>query len=190
MPALDHIVLLLTHYGYLLLFPIAIIEGPIISIIGGFLISTKVLNPFITYPVLVMGDVVGDTLYYLLGRLGGERLVLRWGHWVGITPSSLKKAENTLHKHGAKLYLFGKVQGLGSLILIAAGITKMPFPRYIWINTMITFVKTFILVLIGYYFGYAYATIDGYLNRIGIICSFVIVAVLISYYFNRSKQKI
>jgi membrane protein DedA with SNARE-associated domain len=188
MPALDHIIQLLTQYGYFLLFPIAIVEGPIISIIAGFLISTKVLNPFITYPVLVFGDVVGDTLYYALGRYGGERFVLRWGHRIGITPSALTKTENLLHRHGAKLYIFGKVQGLGSLILIAAGITKIPYPRFIWINTLITLVKTFILVLIGYYFGYAYATIDGYLNKAGIISTLVIVIVFTVYYLNRRKE--
>ena len=102
----------------------------------------------------------------------------------------LLKARDTLRRHGAKLYIFGKVQGLGSLILMTAGATRMPFLRFIAINTGITFIKTLLLVIIGYYFGYAYSTIDGYLNKVALISSFLIVIGLIAYYFNRKSKKI
>src|SRR6185369_16529018 len=142
---LDHVVQLLIQYKYLFLFPIAVVEGPIISIISGFLVSTHILNPFITYGVLVSGDIVGDSAYYVLGRYGGERFIIRWGHYFGADSKTLSRAKETLTRHGSKLYVFGKVQGLGSVILMAAGAARMPFLRYIMINTLITFVKTLTL---------------------------------------------
>ena len=42
---MDHIVYLLTEYKYLILFPLAIVEGPIIAVIAGFLCSSGFLNP-------------------------------------------------------------------------------------------------------------------------------------------------
>jgi membrane protein DedA with SNARE-associated domain len=184
---LDHIVKLLIHYKYTVLFPIAFIEGPIISIISGFLISLHNLNPYITYGVLIAGDVAGDAGYYALGRFGGEPLVRKWGRHIGVTEATLIKAEQTLTRHGWKLYIFGKVQGLGSLILMTAGATRRPFWQYLAINTFITLFKTFLLVVIGYYFGYAYNSIDNYLSKAGIISSFIIVIILAGYYFNKKR---
>ena len=67
---MDHIVHLLAQYKYLLLFPLSIVEGPAITVIAGFLCAGGYMNPFIALPVISTGDVIGDTIYYSLGRAG------------------------------------------------------------------------------------------------------------------------
>ena len=58
----------LSQYKYLILFPLAIIEGPIVTVIAGFLCSQAILEPFYVFPIIVIGDILGDSLYYGLGR--------------------------------------------------------------------------------------------------------------------------
>src|SRR6185295_20205952 len=63
---------ILEHYKYLVIFPIAVIEGPIIIVISGFLVYMGFLNVYVAYVVLVVADTIGDSLYYLVGKYWGR----------------------------------------------------------------------------------------------------------------------
>ncbi|MEK7150920.1 MAG: VTT domain-containing protein [Patescibacteria group bacterium] len=184
---LDTIPQLLMAYGYALLFPIAIIEGPIISIIAGLLVAGGFLNLYITYGVLIFGDLVGDTLYYSIGRYGGNYFVKRWGWLLNIDGSKLLRLEENFNTHSAKWLFFAKAQGLGSAILVAAGVIKMPFGRFLWLNFLATICKSAIFLAIGFYFGKAYVSINGYINKFGIITIFLIIVGGILYFLRRKK---
>ncbi len=86
-----------------MLFPISIIEGPIVSIMGGFLASQKYFNIYAVIGVVVAGDVVGDMLYYALGKYGGQKLLHRFGKYLALTPERVKLLRNRfkiiLEKH-------------------------------------------------------------------------------------------
>jgi membrane-associated protein len=189
MTALDFLILSLGQYKYILLVPLSVIVGPIIAIASGFLVSTGALNIYITYAVLICGEMAGDTMYYLIGRFAGLGFIRKSGKYFGIDEHSLKTTSDALQRHGSKIYILGKMQGFGSLILMAAGITKVPFPRYIVKNTSITVVKTFTLILFGLYFGYAYNQINEYALQIAVFSTLVIVMLTFAYYIYRRKIK-
>ena len=51
----------------------------------------------------------------------------------------------------------------------------MPIGTFLWYNTLAELPKSLMLVLVGYYFGYAYNLIDGYLAKasfvgFGVLC--------------------
>ena len=178
---------LLLTYKYAILFPIAIIEGPIISIISGFLISSGHLNLYIVFGLLVLGDLIGDTIYYGIGRFGGNYFLKRWGWLLNIDSQKLLKLEKRFENHGGKLLFFAKAQGIGGAILAAAGVIKMPYARFMWLNAVATLIKSVILIMIGYYFGKAYSTINDYFNKIAIISTLLLVIVIIIYFLRRQK---
>ncbi|HEY4477148.1 MAG TPA: DedA family protein [Candidatus Paceibacterota bacterium] len=178
---------LLLTYKYAILFPIAIIEGPIISIIAGFLISSGHLNLYIVFGLLVLGDLIGDTIYYGIGRFGGNYFLKRWGWLLNIDSQKLLKLEKRFENHGGKLLFFAKAQGIGGAILAAAGVIKMPYARFMWLNAVATLIKSVILIMIGYYFGKAYSTINDYFNKIAIISTLLLVIVIIIYFLRRQK---
>src|SRR6185369_7099489 len=91
--SVEHIFQLLMHYKYLVIFPIAVVEGPIISIITGFLASLGKLNFWAGFGVVAMADLVGDTLYYSLGRFGREKLIARFGKFLGLHAENVMKIE-------------------------------------------------------------------------------------------------
>lgn len=186
---LEKIIQLLITYKYYLLFPISVIEGPIISIIGGFLISGGILDPIITYLVLISGDIVGDTMYYSIGRWGGNPFIRRFGHYIKIDENKLIRAEKHFKNHGGKTLLFGKTQAFGALILLAAGVIKMPYWKFIGYNTMGTILKTLILIIIGYYFGEAYSLINQYLGLTAGILSLLFIIAAIIYILIYTSRK-
>jgi membrane-associated protein len=178
---LRNIILLLTAYKYLFLFPVAVVEGPIITVIAGFLSSLGVFNVFVAYGVLVAGDIAGDVAYYELGYYGRQRFVIRWGRFLGVTQERLEQLEKHFDKHSGKTLIIGKLsQGIGGAILLAAGMAKVPFRKLVLYDFLPTLPKTLILLLIGYYAGASYVEISSYFDyaAIGTIVAAVIFVVI------------
>lgn len=179
----------ITQYGYVVIFPIAVVEGPIISILSGFLASLGLFNIFIVYSVLVLGDLCGDTIYYCIGRFGAGPFFRRWGHLFKISEDQLLSLENNFKKHEVTALILGKTHPTGSLVLATAGFVKMKFNRFFFVSLFSTMVKTAILVAIGYYFGRSYVAIDNYLTKGGIIFLLLTVIGIVAYaeYHRRKK---
>ena len=153
------------QFKYPLLFPIAVIEGPIVTVIAGFLVSLSKINVLAAFLIIITGDLFGDTLFYIFGRSGGRRLVKKWGTRFGATPERLKRLENHFKRHPARTLIMGKVaHGLGGFFLTAAGLAKMNYGRFLFYNFIPTVFKTLLLLSVGYYFGSAYSQISKYLD--------------------------
>jgi membrane-associated protein len=185
---LDKVIVLLLHYRYFVLFPIAFFEGPIISVIAGFLVARGFFNFLFTYGLLVLADLAGDTFYYCLGRLGGRPFLRRWGHLFGLKKEKLESMENNFRDHSTKIIFLGKTQSWGGLILFTAGETKMPFLKFIWLNLIATILKSLLFLVVGYYFGEAYVLIEKYIRYGGIGLSIITIFVIV-YFFLRNKRK-
>src|SRR5258708_1347559 len=52
--------------------------------------------------------IVGDNLGYLLGRLGGYRLLLRYGRYVRLDEAKIKVGRYLFDRHGGKVVFFGR----------------------------------------------------------------------------------
>ncbi len=178
-------------YRYLVLFPIAILEGPIISVIGGFLVSIHVMEFWIVFGILVAGDVIGDMLLYAVGRWGGSSLIARWGPKFGITAERMDAFEKLFKTNAKKTLLFGKWgHAFGFPILVSAGAVKENFSEFFCVSIGGTIPKTLFLILIGFYFGAAYANIDRYFTYavIGII-ALVAIASIAYWILGRTAQR-
>ncbi len=172
---------LFSHFGYWIIFPISIIEGPIITIISGFLVSLKLFNLYIIFFVLVIGDLAGDTLYYLLGRYGGQWFLKYFGKRIGATPERILFIEKHFNKHDWKFFLFGKTHAIGSLLLFVAGVIKIKYFRFILYNTIGTIPKTILFLAIGFYFGETYSASAKYLNYFSLIWLSLSLILIIGY---------
>ncbi|MFA5889134.1 MAG: VTT domain-containing protein [Candidatus Paceibacterota bacterium] len=170
----------LEQYKYLLIFPIAVFEGPIVTVISGFFIYLGLLNIYIVYILLAVGDLTGDVLHYVVGRYWQKSVwIKKHGSWFGYDENSEEFLENHFRKHKIKTLLAAKFfHGTGTVIQITAGIAKVNFLQYLWINLIMTILKTSALLFLGYYIGSSYIKIDGYLNIIGFIVISIIIVVL------------
>ncbi len=179
----QQIIILLTTYKYLFLFPVAVVEGPIITVLAGFLSSLGYLNIFIAYAVIVVADIVGDGMYYALGYFGRQKFIERWGRFLGITMERAEKLEKHFAKHSGKTLIIGKLtHAVGAIVLVTAGIAKVPFWRFIWYNFIPTLPKSLVLLLIGYYLGESYAKISTYLDYTA-LGTIIITVIFIAIYF-------
>ncbi len=189
MVSLDSIVQLIQTYGLWLLFLLAIIEGPIVTVIAAYVAALGKLDVYAVYVVLVAADLVGDMIYYFIGRFAPGWLPRRWQAKLGINPERLHDLEQHFDGHGGKTLVIGKLtHSAGLFILMAAGASKMPPAKFLMFNLLGTLPKTLAFILVGYSLGYAYKTIDSYLFRASIII-LVLVLVAALAWFLRKRRK-
>ena len=182
MPSLDQLINLLLFYKYALLLPASIVEGPIVTIIAGFLAAQGQMSLFGGFTVVIAGDFIGDTFYYFIGRWGRDPRVRRARHLLGLTDERIDLFEAHFLRHATKSLLAGKLShGAGTLVLVAAGVARMPYGRFIALNMLATIPKSLILILVGYYFGAAYSAVAAYLDYIA-IGTLVMAVVLVLMY--------
>jgi membrane protein DedA with SNARE-associated domain len=180
MPALGTLSSLLGHYGYIVLFPLAVIEGPIVTIIAGALVSLGFMAFLPAYIVIILGDTVGDALHYAIGRYGGLPLVRKWGRFLGVQTAHLDSLEASFKKHEVKSYLLGKLaHGVGGAVLVVAGLVRASFVRFLGWNVLGTAIKSFALLLLGYYFAHALSRLGSALD---LIASAFIIASVASFF--------
>ncbi len=161
---MNDILHLLQQYNYLFLFPLAIVGGVITAIVCGFLISLHQMSFVPVLAILLAADMTGDTLFYMLGRWG-MGFLQRHGYRIGITKEKLDKAADFFNVHHRKaVYLSKMAMAIGIVGLIAAGCLRVNFWRYLFICLTVTFFRSIILLIVGYFFGNAYDQIAKALN--------------------------
>ncbi|MGC9599005.1 MAG: DedA family protein [Minisyncoccia bacterium] len=187
MPFASPIVSWLLAYRYPILYPLAIVEGPVVMMISGFLVR---LNFFYFWPVyflLIAGDLTGDILWYLLGRHGARSFIEKYGKFFSITEENVEKAEQFFNKHQWKILFISKITmgfGFALATLIAAGAAKVPFKKYLTINFLGQFVWTGVLMAVGYFLGNLYIMVDKSL-RWAFIIALIVIAFFAAYGFGK-----
>lgn len=188
---MDNIIYLLSHYKYLILFPLAIVEGPILAVIAGFLCTTGVLNPVLVFPIIVAGDLIGDSLCYALGRWGIpkplRKLAKRWG----FKRETLDRVKTYFDANPVKTISLSKITlGIGVAGIYMAGHARIPYNRFIRICLMTSALQYLVYLSIGILFGDAYIQISRYLNFFASITIVTALAVVVFLLIRRMLQKI
>ncbi|MDO8562143.1 MAG: DedA family protein [bacterium] len=155
-PLLPAIIAFLQSSKYLLLFVGCFTEGSVVMMTGGLLWHTGVMEFWPAYGALLLGDVLSDTMWYIIGYFGARRFAERWGRYVNVTPAIIERSEDKFNRYHTSILVISKLtMGFGFAIatLVTAGMLKVPFVRYFTINFLGGLVWIYGLMLIGYYFG-------------------------------------
>src|ERR1035437_1989467 len=172
---------LLLTYKYIILIPLAIIEGPIVSVIAGFLVTLGVFNPLLVYVVMVLGDIIGDGIIYYMGYSGKRFL-----KYFRVTEEKLEKAKQYFHEnHKKPIFMSKLVHGIGFTGLIAAGASHVPYKRYFLTCTFISVVQSAVMLTVGILFGHAYVQIGKYLDYYAAGVSVIVLIVLLIIFIRK-----
>ena len=185
-PHLTALLSFIVLYGYFVILPVAILEGPIITTIAAFLAAQGYFNIFAVFAIVILGDF----LYYGIGRFGSRLFNTRLAQKIGLKPSQLSIIEDHYTTHSAKTLLIGKwTHSLGIVTLTGAGAAKMPVWKFLWYSLLGTIPKSLVFLLLGYYVGYAYQQINKYFNWGVLILTVIIGIVVATYFFIQWRKK-
>jgi membrane protein DedA with SNARE-associated domain len=186
---MQHVALLISTYGVFILLPIMIIEGPIITVIASFLASLGLLSLPVVYVLALLGNIIGDAGYYAIGRFGRERFIKKYGKHIGLHEKHIEYLEHHYENHFFKTILIAKVTEAPIVpTLVAAGLAKVDFKKYILLTGAIEIPKVALIVAVGYYFGRFYVTIGNYFKD-GILAAGLTILVVAVAVFLYKKVK-
>ncbi|WP_127502811.1 DedA family protein [Actinoplanes solisilvae] len=111
--------------------------GEAAIVAGAALAGRGDLNIFGVAVAAFVAAVVGDSLGYWIGRRGGRPLIERFGKYVRLTPERFDRVEAFMSRQGPKIVVVARfVEGLRQFNGLVAGITGMPFHKFLAWNTL------------------------------------------------------
>jgi membrane protein DedA with SNARE-associated domain len=128
--------------------------------------------------VAASAAIVGDNAGYWIGRVGGRKLLTRWGGLERHASRVLPWSERFFRKHGAKTIFIGRfVAVLRVTAAWLAGVSKMPWWRFLIWNAAGGICWAILVALVAYYAGHAAAEAIGRYGLFGAAAVIVLGAV-------------
>jgi len=178
----------LETYGLILLFGLVAVESAGIPLPGETaLITAAVLaasgrfNIVEVIAVAAAGAIVGDSTGYWIARKGGRRALGKIPIARDALPELLPRGERFFERHGPKTVVIGRfVAGLRVTVAWLAGISHMPWGKFVVYNAIGGILWATTIGLVSYYFGNA--VIDA-VEKYGLIAVGVIVVLAVLGFF-------
>ncbi len=140
---------LITTHGLWLMAPLALIEGPLVTVAAGALAAQGLLSLGGVIVAATIADLCGDALLWLAGRHLRRRLPRKLARRI---TRRLPLAD--LRRNAGRVLVFGKLtHSMGAFVLFAAGVARVPFLRFLGFNAAATLPKVTALALLGWSFG-------------------------------------
>lgn len=174
---LNHFFPLLIQYKYFALFIGSTIEGPVLMAATGFLTKLGYFDPFTALMALVCGDVVSDVLWYYLGYFKWYKKIASVSQQFEITKRVSQKITTLYNTHPSKVIFLSKISmgfGFNLVVLVTAGILRIPLQKFIIINFFGGIIWVSVLMLLGYFFGNMYLLIEQGLQAMYIFVGFIV----------------
>ncbi|PID51977.1 MAG: hypothetical protein CR972_04235 [Candidatus Moraniibacteriota bacterium] len=189
----EMIIQFLIEYGYIIMIPLMMAFGPIVTLVAAFMSSWGVFNVYVVFFVSLVSGMIGDIVLYYIGKKWGMRFVTSVGKYFGVTEKMVLRMENAFLLHGGKIIIAVKsTTGLCWVTFVAAGIVKMSFWRFFFYTIIGGIVWSGGLTIAGYFFGYMYNQIVEYISWAGwiIMMLMLFLGVLWTIYERKRKKSI
>ena len=175
---------LMRDHGTAILMPLAVLEGPVVTVLAGWLASLGVMSLTRVFVIVVLADLVGDTILYLIGRFALMAMPARWRVFLKVTPRHLVDLRRNFRTKGPHILLFGKLtHAAGFAVLMAAGAGRMRFGDFLIYNLLATLPKSATFLALGYLVGSAAGLVESWLG----IASVVVLAVSLVWLYARRR---
>lgn len=196
------IISLMDKFGYLgVMFLVAIenifppIPSEVILAFGGFMTTYTKLTVIGVIISATIGSVLGAIILYYVGKLlNKERLIKivssKIGKLLCLKAKDIEKADEWFDNKGNVTVFFCRfVPIVRSLISIPAGMSEMPFKRFLIFTLLGTIIWNTVLVTLGSIMGSSWEKIVDFISQYAFITLIVliIIAVVVLFIFYRKR---
>ena len=162
------------------------IPSELIMPLAGYTAAQGEANIVLVIVAGTIGSLAGAFLWYAIGLWVGEERLKRWadrhGRWITLSRDEIDKADDWFDRHGHKAVLIGRlIPTVRTLISVPAGLSEMPWMRFLLYSGIGTTLWTAALALLGYWLGSSYENVSSWLDPV----SLAVVAAIAAYYLYR-----
>lgn len=174
---------LVAAHGLWLLLPVAILEGPIVTVLAGWLAHEGAFNVWAAYGIVIVADLVGDVAVHQVGRHGGSVLPAWLRRRLAADPERVAALVGHFRDRGGRTVVIAKVTHVAGLpVMAAAGAAGMPLRAFLGWSLLGQVPKSGAFLLLGWFFGSAWSRIDGAIGAASLILAGVaVVAGLVAW---------
>jgi undecaprenyl-diphosphatase len=174
----------LGHWGYALIFLAPFLEssaflglfipGETIVVLAGFLSAHGYLDLAGSMAMIALGAVLGDSVGYALGKAVGKEYFTRHERLLLFRKRYLDKAQGYFDKHGGMTVFWARfIHLLRATMPFAAGLSSMPYRRFLFFNITGGVTWAVLFTLVGYFFGQSWQLIEKLSGRAGVFILFL-----------------
>ncbi|WP_214698774.1 MULTISPECIES: DedA family protein [unclassified Exiguobacterium] len=197
----DWMISVIEQYGYIgIAFMIFIenvfppIPSEVVLLFGGFFAVKTNLSIILVVVASTTGAILGAILLYGIGLLFDveqiEKWTKRYGKWLRLDIEDVKKADAWFDRYGGWMVFFGRLMPVvRSLISIPAGMSNMPFLKFLLLSTVGTAIWNTILILIGMKVGENWKEILTYLDAYSYTIYGLLLIGMVGYLIWRKKRQ-
>jgi len=180
---------LLSQYGYAVVFLTVLAEqigvpvpSQLLLLATGALAGSAGLNLAVVLALASVASLIGDTVWYWIGRAGGPR-VLGWLCRISLEPDScVRRTERVFGAHGPRVLVVVKfVPGLSTIAPPLAGVVGIPFAQFVLYSALGGLVWAGAFVLVGWVFSSELELAVSYVERLGSWALVLLAAALVGY---------
>ncbi len=172
---------IIATYGIYAVFALCTVEGDITLLISGTMAHAGYFGSYGFLKVFLfgtMGGVVGDCFGYAVGRIFHEK-AKHYRFYQIAQP----RVERLIDKFGGFAIIISKyIYGIRAAMCVFYGIGKMPFWRFLILDTISCSIWVLLLAGTGYFFSGAITSIIGDFQQIGIALFFLILFAIVVIY--------
>ncbi len=191
---------LLGHWGYLIIFIAAFLEssafmgllvpGESVVVLSGFLASQGYLEIGDLLWVVSLGAVLGDSVGYSLGKAIGRGYFKRHKRLLFLKEKHFQRVDTYFQQHGGKTIFFGRFVGfLRAMAPFAAGMSRMPYGRFLVYNAAGGILWSVCFILLGFFFGQSWQLIEKWSGRTGLFALVILLLIAGFSYLYRTLVK-
>jgi membrane protein DedA with SNARE-associated domain len=196
---IENLLLIIKELGYLGIFIGMTIESSffpfpseVILIPAGVLVARGEMNFLLVFLAGLAGSILGAWINYaialFLGRKTIDLLIDKYGRFLFLNKSKLRKTDNYFKKHGEITTFIGRlIFVIRQLISLPAGFAKMNFWKFTLFTALGAGIWTAILITIGYFFGSSAQPIAKIITGVLLVLSLFLA--LIYYAKTREKEE-
>ena len=177
---------LIESYGYVLLFLLVGLESFGIPLPGETALVTAAafaasghLSIYEVVATAAAAAILGDNGGYWIGRKGGLALVRRYGRFVHLNESHIRRAQGFFDRHGPKTVFIGRfIALLRTWAAVLAGIGKMRYGVFMAYNAAGGIVWSVAFGALGYIFGRNLPELERYMGQVSMALALFAVLVV------------
>lgn len=141
---------LISQYGLAIVLAGSLLEGETVLLLAGYAAHRGYLDLTAVVAVAMLGAVIGDQVWFALGRRQGMRLIVR-RPWLN---SRVQRALDLIERHPVKvIFAMRFAWGLRTALPIAVGMSHVSWRRFLLLNLLSALLWAPLVTGMGYMFG-------------------------------------
>lgn len=185
-------------WGYLIVFVMvtlensafvgAVVPGDVVLLLAGFYVERSDLDLGPVCGLAFVGALLGDTIGYSIGRFAGRRVVDRFGKRL-LPKDRLERVDRYFQEYGMWAVAVGRITPVVRTInTFAAGMARMPFPRFLVSVAMAAGVWAVVMPVVGFFLSDSLEAVRRALGWAGVVIFVIFVAGLYWTYRRMVKR--